>query len=217
MKRHFIALSVFLTVALSSALTLTAAIEEHTAADLVGEGVAISPAFGPLAAGGEVGTAGIPWGVDYSYGGIEGIFNDPPEAAGGISGSGYLDLLSPVDARIVLLSTTTPGLTSYIWAEAGFAADGTLKLEAFDINGDLLDSALNGPPAGPAGRTTFEIDRSGVYDIAYFKISGEDTFGVNTVRIQTPIEAGDHVPDSSQMIIPLAGIFLIGLRRLWKQ
>src|SRR5689334_21253741 len=65
-------------------------------------GVAVSPIFGGVVAGGTAGTNYIGFGVDFSYGGTEGIFNDPPLAFGGVSGSNIIDLLSPVDGRIVV-------------------------------------------------------------------------------------------------------------------
>jgi hypothetical protein len=185
-----------------------ATIISHTPADVVPP-VVVSPAFGPLAAGGAVGTAAISFGVDYSYGGVEGIFDDgPPLAFGGINASGILDLLSDVDAAIVVPGTTDPGLTSYLWVEAGWAADGSLLLEVFDSGGSLLASDLNGPPAGPHGRTTMEIDRGGVFDIAFFRVSGIDTYGVDQVGIETPVGAVIPAPGA----VVLAGIG-VGLTR----
>jgi hypothetical protein len=194
--------------------TAKAVIITHSANDLVTAGTPVSPPFGPLAPGGTVGTAATAFGVDYSFGGVEGIFHDGGGVHGlaGVNGSGILDLVSPTDGRIVVLSTTTPGLTSYLKAEAGLSGNGSLTLEAFDINGVLLASVVNGLPVGPAGRTTFTIDRLGVYDIASFRISGADTHGVNQIWIEAPV-AANGVPDSSPLVLLVAGMFLIGARR----
>jgi len=151
-----------------------------------------TPAFGLLVAGGEVGTAGIDFGVDYSYGGIEGIFDNgggDEGAIGGINGSDILDLLTDVDGAIVVPGTTDPGLTSYLSVEAGHADEGTLLLEVFDMDGVLITSVVNGLPLGPHQRLTMTIDRGDVYDIAFFKVStpGADTYGVDQIDMETPV------------------------------
>ncbi|MEB3292768.1 MAG: PTPA-CTERM sorting domain-containing protein [Synechococcales bacterium] len=153
--------------------------------------VVTSPPFGQLASGGTVGTSFINFGVDYTYGGVEGIFNDPPLAFGGVNASNILDLRSPIDGRIVLPGTTTQGLTSLISVNAGSSDLGTLLLEAFDIGGNLLASAIN----SQSGVSTMTIDRSGVFDIAFFKVSTNgDTFGVQQVTLEQPISNAIPTP-----------------------
>lgn len=180
--------------------------------------VVLSPPFGALAAGGEVGTAFIDFGVDYSYGIREGIFNDGNALAiGGVNAGGNVDLLAPVDGRIVLLSTTQPGLTDYLYVEAGIADVGNLLLQAFDLGGNLVGSVLNGLPLGPHNRTTMILDHTGTYDIASFVVttSADDLFGVDQVGIDTPI-AGNGIPEPSTLIIwsLLGGLAIAaGLRR----
>lgn len=177
-------LSIALVAAVTLQVTVSAAPISHIPADEVPP-VVVSPAFGPLAAGGTVGANYIAYGVDYTFGGVEGIFSDPPLAFGGVNGSNNLDLVSPVDGRIVVLNSLVQGLTNRIFVEAGFADPGSLLLEVFDIDGNLLDSEVNGLPLGPNGRTTFEIIRAN-FDIASFRVSGNDTFGVNFVEIEEP-------------------------------
>ncbi len=171
--------------------------------------VALSPAFGALVD--DVGTAYIHKGVDYTFGGVEGIFDDGDgvHAFCGISGGGDCNLLSPVDGRIVVAGTTDQGLTSFIHVEAGFADAGSLVLEVFDLGMTLLDSTLLGPPSGPNGRLTMTIDRLGVYDIAFFRVSGGDTFGVNLVMIEMPIVAAVSAPTALALMLP----GMAGLRR----
>ena len=166
-------------------------------------GVATTPPFGSLVQ--EVGTATISTGIDFTFGNREGIFSDPPLAFCGINTDGVCDLLSAVDGRIVLLSSLTQGLTRYLYAEAGNAANGSLTLSVFDINNNFLASALNGPPNGINGRTTFEISRSSA-DIAFFRIEGADTFGVNEIRIETP----GAVPEPATWAMFILGFGLIG-------
>jgi hypothetical protein len=147
---------------------------------------------------GEVGTAFIDKGVDFSFGGREGIFSDPPLAFSGVSNSNNVDLISPVDGRIVLPGTLNNGLTSFLSIEAGFSDPGQLLLEVFDAGGSLLSSVANNLPLGPNGRTTLTIDRGGIFDIASFKVSTpvNDAFGVDFIKLETPVAAGSQpVPE----------------------
>mgnify|MGYP001806793640 CR=1 FL=1 len=184
-------------VALVATATANAAIIYHQPSDRVPP-VVVSPAFGPLAAGGTVGANYIAYGVDYTWAGIEGIFNDPPLAFGGVNGSNNVDLVSPVDGRIVLLNTLTQGLTNTVYVEAGNSAAGALRLDVFGILGNLLQSAFLNPPTGLNGRFTATITRSS-YDIAFFRVSGADTFGVNQVGIEAPVAAA--VPEPISLVV----------------
>ncbi|MBL8554343.1 MAG: PEP-CTERM sorting domain-containing protein [Phenylobacterium sp.] len=173
-------------------------------------GVALSPAFGPLASGGELGANYIDFGIDFTYGGVEGYFDDGDiYEFGGVNSGNDVDLLSPVDGRIVQLGTLLQGFTNYFYAEAGYADFGSLTLDLFDVNGDLITSVLNGAPLGPHGRSTFEVHANG---IAAFRISGNDTFGVAEIRI-APEGAG--VPEPSTWALMIAGFGAAGamLRR----
>jgi hypothetical protein len=96
-------------------------------------------------------------------------------------------LLTAVDGAIT-------GLASFIFVEAGFAAPGALTLEVFDAGMTLLASAPIGPPDGPEGRYTAVIDRLGVFDIAFFRVSGGDSFGVNTIRLEADLVAAVPEP-----------------------
>jgi len=187
-----IALAGFLALGVAVAPTASdAQIISHVPNDGVPP-VVKTPPFGPLAVGGEVGTAFIDFGVDYGFGGVEGIFDNGGGDEGafcGISAVGTCDLLTLVDGRIVVPGTTDQGLTNFLFVEAGFAAAGSLLLEVFDKDGFLLDSVVNGLPLGPHGRMTMTIDRGGVFDIASFTVStpGSDSFGVDQVDLETPI------------------------------
>lgn len=168
-------------------------------------GVAETPAFGALAPGGTLGTNYNTFGVDFSYGGVEGYFNDLPKGFGGINGSGVLDLLSPVDGRIVKQGTGIAAVTDFFYAEAGFAGAGSLTLELFNSANVLIASILNGNPLGANSRTTFSYSGAG---IASFKISGNDTFGVNEIRLNTPTVSAVPLPAGLPLLV--AGLGALG-------
>lgn len=198
-RSSFLATAVMMCASASGAATLT-----HSANDFAG---AVTPAFGTLAD--TLGSAFISAGVDYTYGNIEGVYNDGgPLSICGINGNGVCDLLTDVDGQIVAPNTLTQAFTNYIWAEAGFAGDRTLLLSVFNGVGELIESVYNSTAVvGPNGRSTFSIDRGAVYDIAFFSISGDDTYGVNTVEIGTPIAA---VPLPATLPLIAGGLFALG-------
>ncbi len=168
-------------------------------------GVVVSPPFGSLVSGGEAGTNYDTFGVDFSYGGVEGVFNDPPLAFTGVDSFGIVDLLSPVDGRIVVLGTSNQGVTNHFYAEAGFASAGALLLSVYDTSHNLIGSAFNGDPTGATGRTTFEINTPG---IAYFSITdpGLDSYGVTEIVLGTI----SPVPEPETYAMLLAGLGLLG-------
>lgn len=165
--------------------------------------VAVTPALGALVAGGTAGTAYINNGIDFSYGGVEGVFNGPPLAFGGVNGDGDLDLITAVDGRIVLEGTTNQGITSYFYAEAVYADIGSLSLKLFDVGRNLLATVLNNNTVGTDGRTSFSYSD---FNIAFFEIAGNDTFGVNFIIVDTPSAA---VPVPAAVPIPAAGLLLV--------
>jgi hypothetical protein len=179
--------------------------------------VAVSAVPAPLAAGGEAGTGYLGFGVDFSTGGREGVFCDEylgwsctVQAFGGVNRSGDLDLLTGVDGRIVVPGTLAQGLTSQIYAEAGYAAAGALLLTVYDIDGNDIGHVLNGNPTGPHGRTTFSIIAPGA-TIASFAISspGADGFGVDVIALATPI----GIPEPGSLALIGAGVLGLGLIR----
>jgi opacity protein-like surface antigen len=189
----------------ASAVPASAAVVTHDANDIA---VPNSPPFGAVVPGGVVGTAAIAFGVDYTFGNSEAIFDDGGgvDAFCGLNGSGVCTLQDAVDGRIVLLNSTTQGFTSSVSVEAGFAANGSLTLSVFGLANNLLATAVNGPPAGPNGRTTITINRA-LADIAYFRISGADSFGVNLVAIESP---GAAVPEPATWAMMIGGFGLLG-------
>jgi hypothetical protein len=169
--------------------------------------VAVSPAFGPLAPGGALADNYIDFGVDFTWGGVEGFFDDGDvNEFGGINDAGILDLLTAVDGRIVALGTTNQATSNFIFAEAGFAAPGSLLLEAFDINGDLLASEFSTNALGPNNRSVWYIATPG---IAFFRISGNDTFGVAQISID-PRSIGGGVPEPATWAMMILGFGLVG-------
>lgn len=173
--------------------------------------VAVSSTFGGVVPGGTAGANYIAFGVDFSYGGTEGVFRDPPLAFAGVNSSNILDLVSPVDGRVVVAGTTAQGVTDFLSAEAGLSPAGTLTLTAFDLAGHIIQSVFNGNPLGPNGRTTFSISAAG---IAAFKISGANTFGVDGISLNVPSVAATPIPAALLLLASaLVGLGIVGWRQ----
>ena len=156
-----------------------------------------------------VGTAAIANGLDFSFGNAEGVFADNAEvdAICGINASGRCDLLTAVDGRIVLLGSTDQGFTNFFSAEAGISEEGALLLEVFGIDNGLLGSlSFTNAILGPNGRGTASITRS-AFDIAFFRISGADSFGVNLISIETPTGG---IPEPATWGLMILGIGAVG-------
>jgi len=205
----FLALAAAATVGLSSAAF--AAPVTHSANDAAAVGVTLTPPFGTLID--DVADAYIGFGADYSWGNVEGIFADGPSVNGlcGINTAGVCDLVTDVDARIVLPGTTTQGFASSVFVEAGVATANALTLTVLDINLNVLASTGVTGSGGPNGRGTATITRS-VADIAYYIISGADTYGVNTVTLDID-GANAAVPVPAAALLFPAGAAFLARRR----
>jgi hypothetical protein len=176
--------------------------------------VAVGSTFSAVVPGGTVGANYIAFGVDFTYGGTEGIFSDPPLAFAGANGSNVLDLVSPVDGRIVFAGTLTQGVTDFFSAEAGLAPNGSLTLTAFDLAGHIIQSVFNDNPLGPNGRTTFSISAPG---IAAFRISGANTYGVDGITLSTPtMVAATPIPATLPLFASALGGLCFFCWRRWK-
>jgi hypothetical protein len=168
--------------------------------------VNVTPAFGPLAPGGELGANYIDFGVDFTYGGVEGFFDDGDvNEFCGINSQGICDLLTGIDGRIVALGTLDSATSNFIFVEAGFADPGTLLLEAFDSANNLIGSQVNTAAIGPNNRSVFFISAPG---IAFFSLTGNDTFGVAQISID-PRSA--VVPEPSTWAMLILGFGAVGV------
>jgi hypothetical protein len=137
----------------------------------------VSPAFGQLATNGLITDQYKAFGLLFGPARV-GIFSDPPNAWGGVNSDGYVDLVSPVETSLVMPGTTTPAKTAHISVEVGYAAVGSILLEAFNSTGVLIGSAHNGSTLGPHGRTLAILDIAGIHS---FRVSGSDTWGIDEI------------------------------------
>ncbi len=156
----------------------------------------LSPAFGAAACA--ITTQYSASGVVFSTPVGTAVFNDPPHAWGGINGLGDVDLLAPVDVTIL-------GTTNFLSVEAGFAADGSLLLTAYDSLGNVIGTRVNGLDGlGPNGRTLMTLSLAGIHS---FSVStpGQDTFGVDQIELGQI----SNVPEPGSLM--LFGSGLVGL------
>jgi len=150
------------------------------------------PPFGACPPGIQITTEYTTFGVDFStFNGHPpvGVFTDPPDKFGGVNAAGVLDLETASCGRIVLLGTTTQGLTDFIGAAAGFVAGpADILLEAFDAAGVLIGSSIADDGLDADGDVIAEVpDPSG--SIASFCVSTPtaDSHGVHFIYLNTPI------------------------------
>lgn len=164
--------------------------------------VAPTPAYGNLATSGALSTNYIDFGVDFSFGGVEGYFDDTDIFAfGGINVDGVLDLVTAVDGRIVVAGSMVGATTNAVWVEAGYAPAGLLTLSAFDVNNVLIGSVSNGAALGLNSRSLLSLFAPG---IASFMISGSDPFGVAQIRL------GSAVPEPASWALMIGGFAVAG-------
>lgn len=183
--------------------------------DSFGGPYCLSPAFGTAACAiTDQYSAG---GVVFSNGTGTATFNDFPDAWGGISGLNTVDLLSPVQGFLVVLGSTTSGLTSSLSVEAGFSDPGDLLLEVFDAGNSLIASRVNGLDGlGPNGRSLITLSVPGIHSFSVSSPVG-DVFGVDQIELgaisSVPV-AGVPEPGSAWFIaIGLLGLLARRLRR----
>jgi hypothetical protein len=162
----------------------------------------LSPAFGAAACG--ITTEYEDGGVIFD--GDVAVFDDGVNAWGGINAVNVVDLVSPVNGLFVVPGTAMLAVTDFLSVEIGFAAVGSLLLEAFDINGVLLGSSFNDDGIGPHGRTLATLSLAGIHS---FRVSGADTWGMDQ------IEFGEltAVPEPSTVILIGAGLVCLAVRR----
>jgi hypothetical protein len=154
----------------------------------------VSRAFGP-ARYIEVGDY-EPFGVELSTDVPTAIFRHGALAFGGVNAAGVVDLLAPVDGRIVIPgSNGQPGRVSHLSIEAGFSDVGNLLLETFDCAGRPLASTVNDDGIGPTGRTLMTLSVDGMSSFRVSTPAG-DTFGVDSIGLDTRSPCSPPMKDS---------------------
>jgi hypothetical protein len=151
------------------------------------------PPFGPCPPGSQITTEYQGFGVDFTqFGGHPpvGVFVDPPEKFGGVNGGGILDLVTASCGRIVVVGSTSQGLTDFIGASAGgVGGPSDILLEAFNPAGTLIGSSIADDGVDPDGGDLIAEVSDPTQQIASFCISTPtaDTYGMHFVYLNTPI------------------------------
>jgi len=119
-----------------------------------------------------------------------GIFNDGGGTAAwaGVNRNNVLDLISPVEVSFVMPGTNKPATTKHLSVEVGFAAVGSILLEAFGAGGVLLGSTANDDGIGPHGRTLATLNLDGISSL---RVSGNDTWGIDQIEYGELIDPPD--------------------------
>jgi hypothetical protein len=150
------------------------------------------PPFGPCPSGSQITTHYLAFGVDFTvFNGHPpvGVFSDPPEKFGGVNAGGILDLVTPDCGRIVLVGSTTQGVTNFIAIAAGSVGGPTdILLEAFNPAGALIGSSIADDGVDGDGDLIAEFSDPG-QQIGSFCVSTptQDTFGHHFVYLNTPV------------------------------
>jgi hypothetical protein len=213
--RKYVCAAMLIGLLVAATGRANASLETFTPADGPSP-AAVTAVFGTLVAGGAAAENYITFGVDFNKGPTVGVFvngNLPRILAfGGINANNQLDLITEVDGRVVVAGTSNQGLTDFIGVSAGNADQGgNLLLRAYDINGNLVGSAVN--PA--SGISSFSVGTAGVFNIASFIVStpapggSADTFGVQSIALDTPVAVAP-VPEPSTLVLTGIG-GLLGL------
>jgi hypothetical protein len=131
------------------------------------------------------------FGLAFGVGGeTTAIVNDPPLAWAGVV-NGAVNLRGPVHGAFVLPGTGgVEAQTSRLSVEGGFAAVGTLRLEAFDCAGRLIAFTANDDGLGPNGRTLMTLTAPGMHS---FRVTteGSSTFAVPSIDFGDPVPCAD--------------------------
>jgi hypothetical protein len=150
----------------------------------------VCPPFGACPPASQVTTEYLAFGVDFTeFNGHPpvGVFDDPPEKFGGVTG-GILDLVTATCGRIVSLGTTTQGVTDFIGMAGGnVGGPSDLLLEAFDAGGGLIGSSIADDGVDADGDLIAEVSDP-TNSIASFCVStpSQDSHGVHFIYLNDP-------------------------------
>ncbi|WP_243453831.1 PEPxxWA-CTERM sorting domain-containing protein [Sandaracinobacteroides saxicola] len=166
-----------------------------------------------LAPNGDLGDKFKDFGVDFTWGGVEGAYYDifGKGSFAGVNASGMLDNLSNIDGRIVLPGTLTGATTDYFYVEANASWFSSLKLTLYDTSMNVLAVVDNEWFAAVSGPTFFTYSGPG---IAYFSISTPGHYyTVSEIRLNDPVgsvAANAAVPEPATWAMMIAGFGLVG-------
>lgn len=144
-----------------------------------------------------VGSVFAPYGVDFSWGRQETTFLEAGYyVLAGIDDLGVCDLLSAIDAQIVVPETGQPGVTDYL--DVQIYTYTNVKLEAFDVNGALLETVFSSTPDIIVSRPTA--------DIAFFRVSEWQSYGFGFELTALSLIRPTPIPEPSSAVLAVVGL-----------